>query len=291
MSEQHGSYYIPEYSVLPIIGAIALLFFAVGSLNLDSGWGPIVCGIGLLLLAVMLFSWFWSVIHESRQGLYDAQMDRSFRWGMFWFVFAEACLFGTLLGALLYVRWITLPWLAGHGMGGSLLTNYVLWPDFQAAWPLVKNPAPYLFAGLKSAPVAWNIPFLNTVLLLVSAILAVLALKASKKANLWIPAAGLLLAILLGILFLVFQIYYYIHITTHYGLAISHGVYGSLFFMLTGFHSIHVLIGIIILAVTLVRHSAGHFTADNHFGFEAAIWFWSFVTLVWVVIFVLLYGF
>src|SRR5579872_7235998 len=112
-SEQHGSYYVPAYSGWPIIASIGLFCLALGSLNFDSSWGFTVFIIGAAILAVTLVFWFRTVIRESRQGLYDTQMDRTFRWGMFWFLFVVFCFFGTILGALIYVRWAVLPSLAG----------------------------------------------------------------------------------------------------------------------------------------------------------------------------------
>lgn len=291
MTENHSNYYVPPRSPLPIIGAIGLFLFALGSLNFTTLWGPGLFIIGLLVLLGMIFSWFRAVIRESRQGLYDAQMQRSFRWGMFWFIFCELFLFGILLGALIYIRWATLPSLAGNGSGGSLLTHYLLWPDFQKTWPLLKNPAPYLFAGGNLAPAAWGIPTLNTLLLLSSAILVTWAFLMSKKANRWAPPTGLLAAILLGIVFLFLQLFYYSEVISIYKFTIGSGIYGSLFSILTVVHMLHVLVGIFILSVVLVRYAAGHFSAQNNFAFEAAIWFWLLITALWLLIFMFLYGF
>jgi cytochrome c oxidase subunit III len=293
MSEQHGSYYIPHHSSWPIIGAIGLFLTALGSLNFESSWGTIVFAIGAIVLISMLCGWFRAVLKESRQGLYSDQMDRTFRWGMVWFIFCEFCFFGTLLGALMYVRWAALPWLAGQsGTSASLMTNYLLWPDFQNVWPLLKNPAPYLFGGLRHTPSAIGIPALNALVLVISAVLAIFGLAASKKSKHIIALVSLLITLLLGVLFLVLQLHYCAYVVTQYGLTISSGIYGSLFFMILGFHSLHIVVGVLLLLVMLIRCALGHFaTPKNHFGFEAAIWFWTFVTVMWLFILVLLFGF
>lgn len=291
MTEQHGSYYVPAHSAWPIIGAIGLFFIAFGSLNFGSSWGSVAFAIGAVVLIFMLIGWFRSVISESRKGLYSHQMDMTFRWGMFWFLFCDLFFFATLLGALGYVRWASLPWMAGQGTGGSLMTHYILWPNFQDVWPLIKTPAPYLFTGIKQMPFASGIPALNTLILLISSIVSVIALWACKKQQRLMPVAGLLVALLLGILFLVLQSHYYTYVITQYGLTIGSGIYGSLFFFLTGFHALHVFIGLLILCVMLVRCAIGHFSTGNYFGIEAAVWFWSLITVAWLFIFVFLFGF
>jgi len=177
---QHGSYYVPEYSILPVIGSIALFLTAVGTLNFNEFWGQVCAIFGVFTLLTMLAAWLTSVIREGRAGLYDAQMDRTFRWGMFWFIFCELNFFFILYFALVYVRAYTLPWLAGTGQGGSLLTHYLLWPDFKTQWPLTINPAPSV-GGLQISPLAWGYPAINTVILLISACVAVLADWALKK--------------------------------------------------------------------------------------------------------------
>src|SRR5690606_26171174 len=121
--------------------------------------------IGALIMAYMLFGWFGSVIRESRAGLYSGQMDRSFRWGMSWFIFSEVMFFAAFFGALFYVRVFVVPWLGGEGDKGS--TN-MLWEGFQASWPLVSNPDPQAYQGPKEVISAWGLPLINTILLVTS---------------------------------------------------------------------------------------------------------------------------
>jgi len=291
MAQQHGSYYVPEYSALPIIGSIGLLLTAVGSLNFNEFWGQVSTALGVFTLITILASWLTSVVRESRAGLYDKQMDRTFRWGMFWFIFCELNLFFILYFTLIYVRAYTLPWLAGTGAGGSLLTHYLLWPNFQAQWPLTVNPAPS-FGGLHVSPLAWGLPALNTAILLISAVVTTLAAWALKKGRMAGANSGLLVSIILGIAFLALQFHYCALVIKDYGLTAGSGIYGSLFFIILGFHSVHVVIGLILMAVILLRSFKQHFTlASKHFAFEAAVWFWCFITVMWLVNFILMFGF
>jgi len=290
MSEAHGSYYVPERSYWPIIGAIGLLTFAWGSLHLlhsRMDTGPILFGTGIAIIIFMIFGWFATVIKENCNGLYDAQVDRSFRWGMAWFIFSEIMFFSVFFGALFYVREFSVPWLAGEG--SFYLTGLLVWPDFQATWPLMINPDNATYVGPKSLVHAWGIPAINTAILLSSALTltwAHWALKNNQRGRLiW----GLLITIILGLIFEGLQAYEYYLTHAHYGLTLSSGIYGSTFFLITGFHAVHVIVGLLMLIVMLFRCIRGHFTPDNHFGFEAAAWYWHFVDVVWILLFVFVY--
>jgi cytochrome c oxidase subunit III len=289
MSEVHGSYYVPEFSAWPIIGSIGLLLFAVGSLNIESGWGEVVSILGALILIFMLGGWFRAVIKESEAGLYDAQMHRTFRWGLFWFLFCEFAFFGTIVGAMIYVRFFSVPWLAGQAAGGSVMTHYILWPNFQNVWPVVSNPAPYLFAGLKASPMAWGIPALNTIIMAISGGVSIAAFAGIKKGNTWMGPVGLLLSIILGIIFLFFQLHYFAVVSAALGLTVNSGIYGSLFFMFSAFFILHVIVGLLILSVVLVRTAMGHFKDGNYFSFELATWFWTFITIIWIIAFIFMF--
>jgi len=195
--------------------------------------------------------------------------------------------FGVFFGVLFYTRVVTLPTLGG--LGADKLTHLLLYPDFKAVWPLMVNPNPALFPGPQKVINTWGIPALNTLLLLSSAFTltwAHWALKRIKRPQL---IFGLLVTILLGATFLGFQVYEYTLAHFHYGLKISTGIYGSTFFMLTGFHAAHVLVGLIMLVTMLIRSCMGHFTPDNHFAFEATAWYWHFVDVVWLLLFVFVY--
>lgn len=281
MTHAMERYFVPEPSKYPIFGSIALLLFASGAvmwLN-EIGPGQWVFFLGVAVLIYMLFGWFGQVIRESESGKYGKRVDKSFRWSMGWFIFSEVMFFSAFFGALFYARVITLPSLGG-GENEALI-----WPGFSSAWP---TDGPYL-ADPFTPMGAWGIPALNTLILLTSGATVTWAHYGLLKNNRTQLKLGLLLTILLGATFLGFQIYEYIHAYSELNLRLDTGIYGSTFFMLTGFHGLHVTIGAIMLTVTLGRALAGHFRPDDHFGFEATAWYWHFVDVVWLVLFVVVY--
>ncbi len=275
-------YFIPEPSRYPIFGAIALLLMATGAtlwMNKVAP-GPYLLALGFAVLVYMLFGWFGAVIRESEGGKYNQQVDVSFRWSMSWFIFSEVMFFAAFFGALFYVRVLALPDLS------SLDNQSFLWPDFAARWPTEVAPA-----GMEAfTPMhAFGIPALNTLLLLSSGVTITWAhwgLLENKRTQLTL---GLILTILLGLTFLGFQIYEYVHAYTDLNLKLTSAIFGSTFFMLTGFHGLHVTIGVTMLIVILARVLAGHFKPEHHFGFEAVAWYWHFVDVVWLILFVVVY--
>ena len=290
----HEQYYVPEQSKWPIIASIGLLVTVVGLGNWfndlkaarTGSVGPLIFFAGALLLAWMLFGWFGNVIRESRSGLYSGQMDRSFRWGMRWFIFSEVMFFAAFFGALFYLRVLVGPWLDGEGGRGA---SAMLWPNFQFSWPLLNNPDPQQFPAPHGVIDPWHLPLLNTVLLVSSSFTLTFAhhaLRHDRRAPL---KAWLALTVLLGAAFLVLQATEYLHAYRELDLTLRSGVYGATFFMLTGFHGAHVTIGALMLTVMLIRILRGHFAPEQHFGFEAASWYWHFVDVVWVGLFVFVY--
>lgn len=282
MSHALEKYFVPEPSTYPIFGSIALLLFAVGSvlwLN-SAGAGPIVFALGVVLLIYMLFGWFGQVVKESESGLYNKQVGLSFRWSMGWFIFSEVMFFAAFFGALFYARMHSIPWLSEGA------TEAELWPGFVAEWP-TSGPNPHA-EGFTSVG-AWGIPALNTLILLTSGATLTWAhhgLLKNKRSQL---KNGLLLTVLLGAIFMGFQVYEYMHAYSDLNLRLTSGIYGSTFYLLTGFHGLHVTIGAIMLAVMYFRSRAGHFTPESHFAFEAAAWYWHFVDVVWLFLFVVVY--
>jgi cytochrome c oxidase subunit 3 len=279
----HGAepyYYVPQPSRWPITGALALLLMGSGAAFWFNGYrpGPWMAGLGFATLVYMLFGWFGDVIGESEHRLYNKKVDLSFRWSMSWFIFSEVMFFAAFFGALFYIRNITLPDL------GSLSSKLV-WPNYAAQWP---TDGPYVTSNFTPMG-AIGIPLLNTIILLSSGVTLTIAhhaLKAGNRAQLKI---WLFLTIALGFTFVGFQAYEYIHAYTEMNLKLSSGVYGSTFFMLTGFHGLHVTIGATMLLVMLFRVFKGHFDAEHHFAFEATAWYWHFVDVVWLLLFVLVY--
>ncbi|WP_043312148.1 cytochrome c oxidase subunit 3 [Pseudomonas sp. ML96] len=290
----HENYYVPAQSKWPIIATIGMLttVYGVGTwfndLKADRAEsnGPLIFFVGGLILAYMLFGWFGNVIKESREGLYSPQMDRSFRWGMSWFIFSEVMFFAAFFGALFYVRMWAGPWLGGEGDKG--VAN-MLWPNFEYTWPLLNNPDPKLYPAPSGVISAWGLPLLNTILLVTSSFTVTFAHHALKKNHRKQLKIWLALTVALGIAFLCLQVEEYVHAYNELGLTLGSGIYGATFFMLTGFHGAHVTLGALILSIMLIRILRGHFDADHHFGFEAASWYWHFVDVVWIGLFVFVY--
>lgn len=290
----YQSYYVPEQSKLPIAMAIglAVTVFGAGSMINDMSAGKAdsmthwIFYLGALIIAATMFTWFSKVIKENHAGMYSDQLNRSFVWGMGWFIFSEVMFFAAFFGALYYVRNFAVPWLGGEGEKG--ISN-MLWPEFQATWPLVNMPDASKFATPNELVDPWHIPLLNTILLLSSSVTVHFAHTALKKENRAQLKLWLLITVALGFTFLGFQIYEYAEAYNHLGLTLNSGIYGSTFFMLTGFHGAHVTIGGIMLSIMLLRVFKGHFKPDDHFGFEAASWYWHFVDVVWVGLFLFVY--
>ncbi len=290
MQQPYEKYYVPAQSPWPIVGAVALFLIAVGAGNMvidttkeADGYGSLILGAGIVALLVMLVGWFKNQIDESMSGLYSAQLGRSYRQGMSWFIFSEVMFFGAFFGALFYARLISVPWLGGAS--NNEMTNTVLWPQFQAMWPLLSTPNGTTTQQMGPA----GLPTINTIILLISSVtlhFAHVGLEQNKRKQLtWMLG----LTILLGCTFLTLQVEEYIHAYKELGLTLQSGIYGNTFFMLTGFHGMHVTLGTLILMVLFGRIVKGHFTPDNHFAFQAGSWYWHFVDVVWVMLFLFVY--
>ena len=290
-TKEYESYYVPAQSKWPIVGAIALFLIAVGAGNYvanlnnpDSVGGGWVLLAGIALIIYMMFGWFNNVITESMSGKYSHQMDNSFRQGMSWFIFSEVMFFAAFFGALLYARVYSVPWL--DGAGNNAATAAILWPEFTATWPLIKTPD-----GTETAAMGWyGLPLINTILLLTSSVTAHFAHVALEQEKRGLLKFWLGLTVVLGIVFLFCQGLEYAHgYADEMKLYLDSGIYGNTFYMLTGFHGMHVTLGTIMLLVMFFRVLKGHFTPKNHFAFQAASWYWHFVDVVWVILFVFVY--
>jgi len=273
-------YFVPSPSRHPAMAALGLFFVILGAgqwVN-GHGWGAWAVLLGMLVWLSTLFAWFRDAIDESESGLYSDRVDVSFRWSMSWFIFSEVMFFAAFFGALYWARAHALPMLGN-------LDHQLLWPDFKALWP---SAAP----GVTASPAAtvepfrtmgpWPIPTLNTAILLSSGMTITIAhhaLIANRRAKtifwMWVTVA-------LGITFIAFQAYEYVHAYQDLNLKLSSGIYGSTFFMLTGFHGFHVMVGMLMLLFITLRLMKGHFTPQRHFGFEGAAWYWHFVDVVWL---------
>ena len=288
MAQAQGNnvYYVPHGSVWPAVGSIGLFTTMIGAANWlnEVSWGKPVFFLGVAILLFMMFGWFGAVIRESVARMYNAQVDTSFRMGMMWFIFSEVMFFAAFFGALFYARALSVPWLGGEGDGA--LTHYFLWKDYAAAWP---TNGPQAIGGAFETIPAWGVPFLNTLILLTSGVTITIAhhaLRAGQRKPLLVFLAA---TVGLGALFLYFQAHEYIEAYKHLNLTLGSGVYGSTFFMLTGFHGLHVTLGTIMLAVIWFRCAKGHFDKEHHFGFEAVAWYWHFVDVVWLGLFLFVY--
>ena len=292
MSSQ--SYYVPAQSRWPILASVALFLIAYGAGSLINAMSAQSGGaIGLLLLlagalcmGLILIGWFGHVIDESRQGLYSDQMDRSFRWGMSWFIFSEVMFFAAFFGTLFYIRTLAVPLLGGEGDKG--VAN-ILWPGFEAAWPLMQTPDMDAFPGPAGLIDPWHLPLINTLLLVSSSVTVTMEHHSLKQNRRKQVVGWLALTIALGLLFIVLQAVEYAEAYQELGLTLHAGIYGATFFILTGFHGMHVTLGALMLIIILLRVIRGHFEPDNHFGFEAVSWYWHFVDVVWIGLFLFVY--
>ena len=280
-------YFVPAPSRHPVMAATGLFFVILGAgqwIN-GHGWGAWSLLAGFVLWGFTLQQWFSQAIGESEGGLYSDRIDVSFRWSMSWFIFSEVMFFGAFFGALYWARLHAVPNL------GSL-DNAVLWPDFKAAWPssvagATGSPAGIVDAFSTMGP--WPIPTINTLLLLTSGVTLTIAHHALIAGHRARTIGFMWLTVLLGALFLGLQAYEYVHAYTDLNLKLSSGVYGSTFYMLTGFHGFHVFVGTLMLLFITLRLMKGHFTPQRHFGFEGAAWYWHFVDVVWLGLYIVVY--
>ncbi len=286
MEHAEDKYYVPHGTQWPIIGSIGLFGLMGGASSMLNGGsaGPWVMGAGAVILAYMIFGWFGVVIDESQKGRYNLQVDKSFRMGMGWFIFTEVMFFAAFFGALFYARQLSLPWLGGEG--NNFYTNTLIWEGFENIWP---SNGPASIGGVFEAMPAWGLPALNTLILLTSGVTITIAHHAIRAGDRTKLNLFLFLTFALGFLFVGLQGYEYVHAYEDLNLTLESGIYGSTFFMLTGFHGLHVTLGAIMLVVIWIRCVRGHFTEDRHFAFEAVAWYWHFVDVVWLGLFVFVY--
>lgn len=281
-----SSYYIPHEAKWPIVGSIALFTFFAGFGTFLNGGNWFVMAAGAAILIYMMFMWFGDVIRESEGGIYSPQVDVSFRMAMMWFIFSEVMFFGAFFGALFYARIFSGPWLSGIGEGGAAATNAVLWSGFDYMWP---NNGPADIGGDYQVMSWFGLPVINTLILLTSGVTVTIAHHAIKVGDRKKMVRWLLATVTLGFLFVGLQMLEYYEAYAHLNLKLTTGIYGSTFFMLTGFHGFHVTMGAIILLVVMLRGTKEHFSATNHFAFEAAAWYWHFVDVVWLGLFIFVY--
>lgn len=289
-STTHGAtpyYFVPSPSRHPAFAAFGLLFVIFGAVQWINGvdWGKYAVAFGVVWWLGVLFQWFSQTVSESEGGRYGHKVDLSFRWSMSWFIFSEVMFFGAFFTALWWARAHSVPEL------GSL-DNALLWPDFKAVWPSLAAGATASPAGIVEPFITMTpfwLPTINTALLLSSGVTLTIAHHALRANHRGRAIGFMWLTVLLGITFLSVQGYEYFHAYSELNLKLTSGVYGSTFFMLTGFHGFHVFIGMLMLLFITLRLQKGHFTPDKHFGFEGAAWYWHFVDVVWLGLYTLVY--
>ncbi len=317
-SAEYEKYYVPDNSKLAVCATTGLILsiFGAASIMNDMTFGdpgestnswPIFL-FGLFFFVATLFNWFRIVIRENMAGMNSAQLKQSYVLGIFWFIFSEVMFFFAFFGALFYIRNLSGPWLGGEGDGGRM--SALLWDGFQYAWPMMETPQEVL-GGAAAQPIANNgtftsphtsmafadahawyawLPMWNTIILLTSSVTCHIAHNGilagdKKKFNWWLG-----ITVALGIIFLYLQYMEYHEAYVEFGLTLKSGVYGSTFFMLTGFHGFHVALGMTMLLIQWLRSvRGGHFSAEDHFGFEASSWYWHFVDVVWIMLFLFIY--
>ena len=289
-STTHGGtpyYFIPGPSRHPALAAFGLFFVILGASQWINGveWGKWSLAFGMVWFLSVLFQWFRESVIESEGGQYGHKIDLSFRWSMSWFIFSEVMFFGAFFTALWWARSHSVPAL------GSL-DNSLLWPGFKAIWPsaavgVTASPAGTIEPFTTMTPF-W-LPTINTALLLTSGVTLTIAHHALIAGNRTKTIAFMWMTVILGTLFLFVQGYEYYHAYHDLNLKMTSGIFGSTFYMLTGFHGFHVFIGMLMLLFITLRLQKGHFTSERHFGFEGAAWYWHFVDVVWLGLYIVIY--
>jgi cytochrome c oxidase subunit 3 len=280
-------YYVPAPSRHPAFAAFGLFFVIFGAANWINGidWGKYALTFGMLWLFWVLFQWFRDAARESEDGVYGRKIDISFRWSMSWFIFSEVMFFGAFFTALWWMRSHSVPALGG-------LDNGLLWPDFKAVWPSVAPGTTASPAGIvepfQTMTPFW-LPTINTALLLTSGVTLTIAHHMLRDGKRGATVLWMWLTVILGFTFVCVQGYEYFHAYSELNLKLTSGAYGSTFFMLTGFHGFHVIVGMLMLFFITLRLMKGHFSAERHFGFEGAAWYWHFVDVVWLFLYTLVY--
>jgi cytochrome c oxidase subunit III len=270
---KNHDYHLVDPSAWPFIGSMAVFVMAIGAVMWMHGMTPIVAIAGLLGVLYVMFMWWRDVVHEAMQGDHTPVVSLHLRYGMIMFIASEI---------MFFVAWFWAYFDASLFAGEPIQAARSLATG--GIWP----PAPLVEGEVRHTGIfdPWHLPLLNTLILLTSGTTVTWAhhalLHDDRKGLIW----GLSATIALGVLFTIVQAYEYSHAAFNF---IGGDIYSSTFFMATGFHGFHVLIGTIFLLVCLVRAVKGHFTSQQHFGFEAAAWYWHFVDVVWLFLFAAVY--
>ena len=250
------SYHLVEPSPWPAVGAASAFIAAIGGITYMHAmpFGGFIMSVGFLLILFTMYMWWRDVIREAEyQGHHTPVVQLGMRYGMILFIASEVMFFLAFFWAF---------------FDSSLYPDTGIWP------PAEVEPFD-----------AFDIPLINTLILLLSGCTVTWAHAALLQNNRRDLVLGLGITILLGASFTALQVYEYAHASFGF----SDGIYSSTFYMATGFHGFHVLVGTCFLIVCWFRARAGHFKPDHHFGFEAVAWYWHFVDVVWLFLFVCIY--
>ena len=255
--EKNHDYHILNPSIWPFLSAVGAFILLLGSVLFFHKYTSIVFFAGLLLVIYCMYGWWSDVVTESHIGDHTPVVKIALKYGVIMFIVSEVMFFSA---------WF--------------------WSFFKhALYPMEAIGSTWPPAGIETFD-PWHLPLINTLILLCSGAAATWAHHAiAHENNRKDLVNGLIIAILLGVLFTIFQAYEY----THAAFSFSGNIYGANFFMATGFHGFHVIVGTIFLAVCLFRALKGHFTPESHIGFEAAAWYWHFVDVVWLFLFAAIY--
>jgi cytochrome c oxidase subunit 3 len=261
---KNHDYHILPPSIWPLLGSVGAFIMLFGAVLWMANDMPWMFLIGLVLVLYTMFGWWSDVVAEGNNGVdHTPVVQIGLRYGFILFIMSEVMFFAAWFWS--FFKHAMYPM---HPEGLS--------PAVDGVWPP---------AGIETFD-PWHLPLINTLILLCSGMAATwahhaLAHEDNREDMKW----GLVLAIALGLIFTAFQVYEY----THAAFGFSGNIYGANFFMATGFHGFHVIVGTIFLFVCLIRLMKGHFTRENHIGFEAAAWYWHFVDVVWLFLFAAVY--
>nr|YP_010249652.1 cytochrome c oxidase subunit III [Nothochrysa sinica]QTT60769.1 cytochrome c oxidase subunit III [Nothochrysa sinica] len=250
-------YHLVDYSPWPLTGALGALVTTTGIIKWFHQFDNSLLILGNIITLLTMYQWWRDVTREGTyQGLHTLSVTLGLRWGMILFILSEIFFF------------VSFFWAFFHSSLTPSIEIGQTWP------PMGINP----FNPLE-------IPLLNTVILLSSGVTITWAHHSLMNNNYTQTMQGLLFTVILGIYFSILQGFEYIESP----FTIADSVYGSTFFMATGFHGLHVLIGTTFLLICLIRHINFHFSKYHHFGFEAAAWYWHFVDVVWLFLYISIY--
>nr|YP_010691269.1 cytochrome c oxidase subunit III [Drosophila equinoxialis]WBU93828.1 cytochrome c oxidase subunit III [Drosophila equinoxialis] len=250
-------FHLVDYSPWPLTGAIGAMTTVSGMVKWFHQYDISLFFLGNIITILTVYQWWRDVSREGTyQGLHTYAVTIGLRWGMILFILSEVLFFVSFFWAFFH----------------SSLSPAI---ELGASWPpmgiISFNP--------------FQIPLLNTAILLASGVTVTWAHHSLMESNHSQTTQGLFFTVLLGIYFTILQAYEYIEAP----FTIADSVYGSTFYMATGFHGIHVLIGTTFLLICLLRHLNNHFSKNHHFGFEAAAWYWHFVDVVWLFLYITIY--